>query len=280
MATRVQPLTRSFASLDFERGKWRKNTDMKRIHGISTTRFSLALGLAAALAVSTAVARADAWDKRTTVSFSQSVEVPGYVLQPGKYVMKLVDLAADRHVVQFMNERGNHVYAAAMAIPAYRTEVTDKTVITFYEARAGQPDPIRYWYYPGDNFGQEFVYPKGHLTEIAAVTHETTSAYDTRSQANAGRVAVAEPAREPSPAPVSEPAAPSSIVIAPEEANAPVEIAQATPPRQEEPIAEPRNEIPPTPTELPRTASELPEIALVGLIFIGGAVAARRLRRS
>ena len=53
--------------------------------------------------------------------FSQPVEVPGYVLQPGKYVMKLVDFPSDRHVVQFMNERGNHVYAAAMAIPAYRT---------------------------------------------------------------------------------------------------------------------------------------------------------------
>jgi hypothetical protein len=248
---------------------------MKRTHGFSIARFSLALGFATALAASTSVARADAWDKKTTVSFSQAVEVPGYVLQPGKYVMKLVDMPADRHVVQFMNERENHVYAAAMAIPAYRTEVTDRTIITFYEARAGQPDPMRYWYYPGDNFGQEFVYPKGHLSEIAAVTNEATpAAFDTRSHATLSPVAAAEPLKELTPAPaVSEP-------VAPPEASAPVEIAQATLPKQEEPVAAPQNDTSATPTELPKTDSKLPEIALLGLVPLGGAVAARRLRRS
>ena len=71
--------------------------------------------------------------------------------------MKLVDSQSNRHVVQFMNERQNRVYASAIAIPAYRTEVTDHTVINFYEAATGQAEPIRTWYYPGDNFGQEFV---------------------------------------------------------------------------------------------------------------------------
>src|ERR1700681_3029066 len=132
---------------------------MKRIHSSSIARISLIVGVAVALSSTTTVAHADAWDKKTTVSFSQPVEVPGYVLQPGKYVMKLVDFPADRQVGEFMNERGKHVYAAALAIPAYRTEVTDRTVITFYEARAGQPEPMKYWYYPGDSFGAEFVYP-------------------------------------------------------------------------------------------------------------------------
>jgi hypothetical protein len=44
---------------------------MKRIHNILILRFSLALGVAAALAVSTAAARADAWDKKTTVNFQR-----------------------------------------------------------------------------------------------------------------------------------------------------------------------------------------------------------------
>ena len=64
---------------------------------------------AATLAVSLSVVRADTWDKKTIVSFSQPVEVPGAILQPGKYVMKLVDSQSDRHVVQFTNERQNHV---------------------------------------------------------------------------------------------------------------------------------------------------------------------------
>jgi hypothetical protein len=201
------------------------------------------------------------------------VEVPGYVLQPGKYVMKVVDFPADRHVVQFMNQRENHVYAAAMAIPAYRTEISDKTVITFYEARAGQPDPIRSWYYPGDDFGQEFVYPKGHLDEIAAVTREAApAAFDTRSQAS---VAATEPVKEFTAAPIaSAPPAQETNVIAP------VEIAQAAPPAPAEPAAAAQNDTPPTPAELPQTDSKLPEIALTGFIFAGGAMAARKLRRS
>ncbi len=93
---------------------------------------------AVALAASLSVVRADTWDKKTTVSFSQPVEVPGAILQPGKYVMKLVDSQSDRHVVQFTNERQNHVYATTIAVPAYRTQVTGRTVITFYEAAAGQ----------------------------------------------------------------------------------------------------------------------------------------------
>ena len=160
---------------------------MKRINGYS------AFGLAAVLAASLAVAHADTWDKKTTVSFSQPVEVPGSILQPGTYVMKLVNSQADRHVVQFMNERQNHVYATALAIPSYRTQVTGRTVITFYEAGAGQAQPIRTWFYPGDNFGQEFVYSKDHLREIAAdIRPATPAAFDTQRQAESSPVAAAE----------------------------------------------------------------------------------------
>src|SRR5690349_21487971 len=110
---------------------------MKHIHSdsipvtprvLSFARCGLALAGAVALAASMSVARADAWDKKTTVSFSQPVEVPGYILQPGKYVMKLVDSQSNRHVVQFLNERQNRVYATALAIPAYRTQATGHTV--------------------------------------------------------------------------------------------------------------------------------------------------------
>ena len=240
--------------------------------------FSLNLGFAALLAASTAVVHADAWDKKTMVSFSEAVEVPGSVLPPGTYVMKLVNLPAERHVVQFMNPREAHVYASAMAIPAYRTDVTDRTVITFYEARAGVPDPIRYWYYPGDNFGQEFVYPSEHLAEIAFVTREAPpTALVTRNQVLAPEVA-ADPVKEPTPAPaaaVSEPPAP-----APAEPNGSVEIAQAAPPQRDEFVLTAQNSPPATPAELPKTASSVPEIALLGLVFLGSAATARKLRQT
>jgi hypothetical protein len=247
--------------------------------------FSMAMGLAAAFAVSTAVAKADAWDKKTTVSFSQTVEVPGYVLQPGKYVMKLIDSSSDRHIVQFTNERGNHVYAAAQSINAYRKNITSKTVITFYEARAGQPEPMRTWFYPGDEFGQEFVYPKQHLAEIAAVTRTTTNtrvAAAETSPAVSTTAIVEEPVKETETAAVVAETPVSNNYIAEEktEVSAPVEIAQADTPKGSEPVPSSNYDLPAAPTELPRTASPMVEIGLVGLVFVTGAIAARKARIS
>ena len=36
-------------------------------------------------------ANADAWNKKTYVTISQSIEVPGAILAPGKYVFKLME---------------------------------------------------------------------------------------------------------------------------------------------------------------------------------------------
>jgi hypothetical protein len=253
---------------------------MKRRHSypISFGRCVLA---AATLAASISVVNADTWDKKTIVSFSQPVEVPGAILQPGKYVMKLVDSQSDRHVVQFTNERQNHVYATTIAVPAYRTQVTGRTVITFYEAAAGQPEPIRNWYYPGDNFGQEFVYPKEHLRDIALV-HSTTFGSDAQHRAEPTPVAVAEPVPEGESAPVAAPietqAQASSLTN--DESNAPVEIAQATPLKPDESVTAPTPApTTPAPTELPKTDGNFAGIALMGLASVGGALTARKLRR-
>jgi len=250
------------------------------------SRFSMALSLAAAIAGSTAVARADAWDKKTTVSFLHAVEVPGSILQPGKYVMKLADSNGDRHVVQFMNERGDHVYAAAQAISVYRPKVTSDTVITFYEAREGRPEPIRTWFYPGDEFGQQFVYSKSHLTEVASVsnTNSTTTVASAAPSAESP-VTAAEPVNDNAIAqaapetPVTEPQVAEST-----EPNAPVEIAQAEPPKETEPAPAVQNDTPqPTPEfprELPKTSSDMVEIAMLGVVFVGGAITARKARLS
>jgi hypothetical protein len=241
---------------------------------------SLSIGIAFGLAASLSVARADTWDKKTTVSFSQPVEVPGYVLQPGKYVMKLVDSQSDRHVVQFMNERQNRVYASAIAIPAYRTQVTDRTVITFYEAAAGQPEPIRNWYYPGDNFGQEFVYSKQHLSEVAAVRPAPAS-FDARHQEEASPVAAAAPVADTASGPVvaaTQPQVQDAEATTPDQSSAPVEIAQASTPKPEDSAAAPPL-TEPAPAELPHTNGNFVGIALMGLVSIGGAITARKLRR-
>ena len=43
-------------------------------------------------------------------------------------------------------------------------------MITFNEGLKGQPEAIRAWFYPGGNWGEEFVYPKARAVELAKVT--------------------------------------------------------------------------------------------------------------
>ena len=113
-------------------------------------------------------------DKKTRVTFNVPVEIPGIsaqVLPAGTYVFKLMDSPADRHIVQIFSADESHHYANILAIPNWRLRPSDKTVMTFSERAAGQPQAIRAWFYPGDNFGQEFVYPKTKAVELAKVTN-------------------------------------------------------------------------------------------------------------
>src|SRR5262245_63712102 len=92
---------------------------MNRIKVVATI-FCLSL---AALAFSASV-NADAWNKKTIVTFSQPIEVPGVVLPAGTYIFKLADSASNRHIVQIFNEDQTHIYATVLAIPNYRLRVT------------------------------------------------------------------------------------------------------------------------------------------------------------
>jgi len=137
----------------------------------------VAMGLALCLlvvGVSTG-AQADEWNKKTIVTFSQPVEVPGVdaqVLPAGTYVFRLVDSASNRNIVRILSADESHIHTTILAIPNYRLRATDKTVMTFRERAAGQPEAIRAWFYPGNNFGQEFVYPKFRAIELAKATGE------------------------------------------------------------------------------------------------------------
>jgi hypothetical protein len=117
--------------------------------------------------MSTAAVRADEWDEKTVLTFSQPVEIPGHVLPAGTYTFKLVDTLGDRHIVQVFNADGSQIIATVMAIPDYRLRTTDQTVIKFREVPSGAPEAIRAWFYPGNSVGQEFVYPKERATQLA-----------------------------------------------------------------------------------------------------------------
>src|ERR1700688_3658192 len=122
-------------------------------------------------------ARADDWNRKTVMTFSGPVEIPGVdltgwgVLPAGTYVFKILDSQSDRHIVQIFNKDESAIYATVLAIPNYRLKATDKTVITFSERPAGQPEALRAWFYPGRNWGEEFVYPKAKALELAKASN-------------------------------------------------------------------------------------------------------------
>jgi hypothetical protein len=103
--------------------------------------------------------RADAWNKKTVVTFSRPVEVPGEVLPAGTYVFKLLSNEANRRVVQIFSEDQTKLMATIMAVPDYRLVATEKPVISFEERPSGSPEALGSWFYPGDNHGVRFVYP-------------------------------------------------------------------------------------------------------------------------
>ncbi len=105
-------------------------------------------------------ARADQQDKKTIMTFSQAVEIPGVVLPAGTYVFKLADSSANRHIVQVFNEDQTEIHATLLAIANYRLDPPEETVVEFEERAEGSPRAIHAWFYPGESYGWEFVYPE------------------------------------------------------------------------------------------------------------------------
>src|ERR1700677_4969721 len=177
------------------------------------TRFVVAMASVGMLGVAlSSSARADEWNKKTVLTVSEPIQVPNQVLPPGTYVIKLLDSPSDRHIVQIFNADETQLQTTILAIPNYRIQPTGKTVFSFWETPPGQPKALRAWFYPGDNFGQEFAYPKDRATTLSSATQqvpsETTPQQPQTAQLQARPEPQSAPAPEPAPAPVAVAPAP------------------------------------------------------------------------
>jgi hypothetical protein len=105
-------------------------------------------------------AKADTWNKKTTVTFADSVEIPGQVLPAGTYVFKLANSISDRHIVEIWNGDETQLITSLLTVADYPPDSSNKTIFEFDERPGDSPMSIRTWFYPGDNMGQEFVYPQ------------------------------------------------------------------------------------------------------------------------
>jgi hypothetical protein len=230
------------------------------------TALRLAFCLAAVWSLAGVPVYADDWDKATKITVNQPFEVPGHVLPAGTYMVRLVDIAGERHVVRFLSEDESKVFATLIAIPDFRLETTDKTSITFYEAEPANPKPLHAWFYPGHQFGVEFAYPEKRAAQIAAVTEEHV-------------IATKEPEFDFTWGP--EPAVPELLeepLVAIEPPGKEVELAEVHPEAiAPGPALEAAPE--PAPPVLPKTATPFGLIALVGFIAAAGASGLRLLGR-
>lgn len=116
-------------------------------------------------------ARADQWNKETRITVNEPLDVPGAVLSPGTYIFKLADSQSDRNIVQIYSEDASgrqKLVTTILAISAYTLETPDKPMIKLEERPSGSPEAIHSWFYPGDNTGWQFVYPKSERLEVAA----------------------------------------------------------------------------------------------------------------
>jgi hypothetical protein len=155
------------------------------------------------------------------------------------------------------NADGTKIIATVLAINDYRLQPTGHTVVRFTETPADAPEALKAWFYPGDNFGQEFVYPKTRAVELA----------------------VAE--KEPVPSAENTEEATPIVAETPEREEVPVEKAIETePPVAQEEAPAPTEAPAPATTELPHTASSIPLIALLGALSLGVAISLKRLASS
>src|SRR4029077_5272070 len=139
----------------------RKGVIFMKVHLHTRGPMAVAAICGVTLAVGMAMrARADEWDKRTILTINQPIQVTDKLLEPGQYVFKLLDSASNRHIAQILNRDQNHLIGTILAIPNYRLQPTGDSRFAFWETPPGNAQALRAWFYPGDNFGQEFPYQK------------------------------------------------------------------------------------------------------------------------
>jgi LPXTG-motif cell wall-anchored protein len=182
----------------------------------------------------------------STLHISEPTEIPGQVLPPGDYYVKVLNTKETRSFVQFMNTAGTEVVATVLAVPDYRVKTAEKEQFVYFQRPGGTLPALKSWVYPGNNWGVEFVYPKEKAVVLAEMTKEPVVATT-------------------SPKPDLE-----------------AEIVVVTPEKKEIKWEEYRSETVTTTkvaAKLPKTGSNLPFIALIGMASLVGAAVVRIVAR-
>ncbi len=202
----------------------------------------LLAGLACLLAGGVFLFADESW--RSPLTLGEKTQIPGGDLEPGKYMVRVLDTKTTRMVVQFMSEDETKVFATVMAVPDYRVTVAPEGQFIFFQRAEGMPQALKGWFYPVNNFGIEFVYPKVEAMPLAQTRHEEVLAAETAKPEVKEQV----------------------VAVTPEMKEIPWKLPETT-------VAE----LPPQ--KLPRAGSDLPLLAVTGLAMIAAGIALRLLVR-
>jgi hypothetical protein len=148
------------------------------------------------------------------------------------------------------------VFTTILAIPNYRLKATDKTVITFRERPAGEPEALKAWFYPGHEWGENFVYERPRAIQLAKEANEIVLSTPAVLADAPVEVLTAAPIEAVNPS--GETVETATVVEAPPAAAVAVAPAPAA------------TQAPVLVASLPKTASHLPLIGLLGLLALAG----------
>ena len=208
----------------------------------------------AALLLGASAAQGQYEQTKATLVLADRVEVPGAILEPGNYLVRIADQQSTRNVIVFQSPDGTRTYATTIATPHRGEQVAHESEFTFYRMPEGQPRVLRSWFPANDVNGQDFYYSAERAAEIRRLTSQEVP------------VQTAELSPPPAPAPVAVSAPPPPPPPAP----IPSEATEATAP----PVRAAASDT------LPQTASPYPLIALLGATSLGAALVLNRRKRT
>jgi hypothetical protein len=241
--------------------------------------------------------------RRTPFSINEPLELPGMMLEPGSYVLKLIEPETQRNVlqvfetVQLWSDDETQLLSTMLTMPNYDLPTTDKTVFDFFDRGPNQPKALRLWFAPSRNYSQEFVYPQAQAVELAKAVGRGVLSMPRELPGDIGRLAgmVVEPTRIAKKAPFVT-TAPDARASWPTSSatgrQTPVGTAQPSEAAQRvRPAPEPANSSPAAQSRarsreanrlaaaLPRTGSYLPVVASIGLLAVSAGAMLRMLSR-
>jgi hypothetical protein len=137
---------------------------------------AILLVLGGILVIGVLTIQAQRIDKKTTITFSHPVQVPGQTLPAGTYVFTISESSGIRNIVGIWDKDHTTLITKVIAIPNVRLTRSDETTIEFHEAPAGTRKALKAWFYPGTKRGIEFVYPKDTAVQLAQANNEDVPA--------------------------------------------------------------------------------------------------------